>query len=97
MDNVVDLIAWRAAHGASAPIGDGSPARGERLDRLERAVERLSELVPRLDPTGGLEPKVETELLAIMGEITMGLTADAARRAERLAQSLSVKLRAGGR
>ena len=60
------------------------------MSRLDRAVERLHTLVSRaLDSNGNLSPTVETELLAIMGELTVGLVPQAARRAERLADRLA--------
>ncbi len=58
--------------------------------RLDRAVERLHGLVAgALDGRGRLTPGVETELLAIMGELTVGLIPEAADRAERLAARLA--------
>ena len=64
--------------------------------RLEAAVARLHSLVHRaLDPRGRLRASVETELLAIMGELTVGLVHDAASRAERLAHRLAAGERGG--
>ena len=58
--------------------------------RLDRAVERLHGLVSgALDGRGRLTPGVETELLAIVGELTVGLIPEAADRAERLATRLA--------
>ena len=60
------------------------------MDRLQQAVDRLSPLVSRaLDAGGRLRPQAETELLAIMGELAVGLVDEAALRAERLAGSLA--------
>jgi hypothetical protein len=56
------------------------------LARLERAVEWVHELVgAATDPHGQLAPAIETELLAILGELTIDLVSEAATRAERLA------------
>jgi len=104
MSSVVDLSAWkrRRTEGETQTDGPGSPVpAGARLalppaglddaavGRLEEAVGRLHELVSTaLDGQGRLEPKVETELLAIMGELTVGLITEAAVRAERLAAQL---------
>ena len=64
---------------------------------MERAMDRLYPLVSRtLDASGSVEPRVETELLAIMGELTIGLLGEAAGRAERLAQRLERRKHAGG-
>ena len=58
--------------------------------RLDRAVDRLHGLVSgALDGRGRLTPSVETELSAIMGELTVGLIPEAADRAERLAARLA--------
>jgi hypothetical protein len=96
MGAVVDLTSWRNRR-AGSPVADGdrspdadtsAPEAG--MSRLDRAVERLHRLVSRaLDANGNLSPTVETELLAIMGELTVGLVPQAARRAERLADRLA--------
>ena len=60
------------------------------VDRLDRAVERLHGLVAgELDGGSRVDASVETELLAIMGELAVGLIPDAADRAERLADQLA--------
>lgn len=60
-----------------------------RVDRLERAVDRVHGLLAGLlEANGKLEAPVETELLAIMGELSIGLVDEAAFRAERLAHAL---------
>ena len=97
MSGIIDLIEWRRLR--ETPEGEpqrrenapGMPAPDPRgVARLDRAAERLYELVSRaLDATGRLEPSVETELLAIMGELTVGLVTQAAKRAERLAEQLA--------
>ena len=43
------------------------------------------------DGQGHVRSQVETELLAIMGELTMDLVNEAAARAERLAERLATK------
>ncbi len=89
MGNVVDLGIWLEARTGGANCG------GTDVDRLEEAVERLYPLVlGALDRRGGLTPRVETELLAVMGELTLGLVDEAAARAERLAGELGTRPRA---
>jgi hypothetical protein len=57
---------------------------------LERAVERLDRATSRiLLARGRLHPSVETQLLALLGELSIGLVGEAASRAERLAQQLA--------
>jgi hypothetical protein len=96
MDGVIDLSEWRRlrdlAAGAHPALAGrlGEPDR--RVDRLERAVERLHSLVSRaLDADGRLDARVETELLAIMGQLTVGMVGAAASRAERLADRLAAR------
>jgi len=91
MASVVDLQAWRREHRPRA----GHPASGRGradpgdLEQLERAVERLAPLVESaLIAPGQVHPRIETELLAIIGELTVGLIAEATGRAERLARRL---------
>jgi hypothetical protein len=83
----------KVAGGSSGRSGvsDADDAEGEReLDLLERAVKRLHPLVSdRLDRRRPLEGEVETELLAIMGELSVGLIREATRRTERLAERLN--------
>ncbi|HEX2089166.1 MAG TPA: hypothetical protein VHI54_04430 [Actinomycetota bacterium] len=94
MDNVVDLAGWRNAHRSATP--DAKPKeqthRVEGIVRLERAADHLHRLVTRsLDGGRRLEPHFETELLAIIGEVTIGLVREAAARAERLAGRLEAR------
>jgi hypothetical protein len=95
MDNIVDLLDWarrRERPGADPdqePSEPTEPVSDEVVARLERAIERLAPLVSRtLDAGERLQPRVETELLAIMGELTVGFVAQAAGRAERLVKKL---------
>jgi hypothetical protein len=81
MDTVVDLIQWRRSRESGPP---------QELRRLEAAIRRLDEVASStLDDGGQLEPWVETELLAIMGSLSIDLFDDAAIRAERLADRIS--------
>jgi hypothetical protein len=102
MSRVVNLTEWRRDRKAGSnaieaarlmhPAGheQENPPEVVGVDRLERAVKRLHEIVSQaLDLSGHVQPHVETELLAIMGELTMGLVTDAAVRAERLADLLA--------
>jgi hypothetical protein len=86
MDTVVDLLEWRQARlAASAP-----PHPEVGVDRLERAIRRLDSVASRALQVGGaLEPWVETELLAIMGALSMDLCDAASERAERVAERLA--------
>jgi hypothetical protein len=81
MDTVVDLLQWRRTRGTDAT---------DELQRLEGAIHRLDAVASAaLAERGELEPWVETELLAIMGALSMDLFDDAAERAERIAERLS--------
>jgi hypothetical protein len=92
MGEVVDIGAWRRSR--REPAEEPSSAQRD-LDALERAVQRLHSQVSKAGGREGqLGGNVETELLAIMGELTVGLVRDATRRAERLASRLAA--RAGG-
>jgi hypothetical protein len=81
------VAAGSSAHARVAGTDDDA---GEReLDMLERAVKRLHPMVSKkLDQRRPLEGDVETELLAIMGELSVGLVREATRRADRLAERL---------
>jgi hypothetical protein len=91
MDGIVDLFEWRrrrAAAGA-ADDSDGESPADATVARLERAIERLAPLVNgTLDAGRHLQPRVETELLAIVGELSVGLVDEATSRAERLSKRL---------
>jgi hypothetical protein len=91
MSGIVDLLEWHRRRAVQTPEPEPSePPPDEAVSpeivaRLERAIDRLTPLVTRtLDSGERLQPKVETELLAIMGELTVGLVGEAATRAERL-------------
>jgi hypothetical protein len=89
MDAVIDLTEWRERREA-AEHPTGAVEQHVDLARLERAVERVHELVgASIDPHGQLAPAIETELLAILGELTIDLVSEAATRAERLAARLA--------
>ena len=92
MTTVIDFATWRRRReaGPEPVLGDDPPSEDPSVTRLERAIQRLHGVISRaLDQAGKLEPKVETELLAIMGELTVGLVGEAATRAERLADRLA--------
>jgi hypothetical protein len=91
MDAVIDLAQWRSRRAAQEPLGETVDEQVD-LARLERAVERVHELVGVATDGGGhLAPSVETELLAILGELTIDMVRDAATRAERLAARLAAR------
>jgi hypothetical protein len=92
MDGVVDLAEWRSRRQALDPEPDEGPSLASDLARLERAVDRVHELVGAgTDARGRLVPSLETELLAILGELTIDLVGEAATRAERLATRLAAR------
>jgi hypothetical protein len=71
-------------------IAEPDEADHREIESLDRAVRRLHPIVlDRVGRTRQIEERVETELLAIMGEVTVGLFGEAARRAERLADRLA--------
>lgn len=90
MSAVVDLLQWRRER-----LDEDEDAR---VERLERAIRRLDEAATaRLEGSGPLEAWVETELLAIMGALSVDLYEQAAVRAERLAGRLIRPRRSAGR
>ena len=86
MGQVVDLGRWR----------ESRESRDHRARVRPSAVRKLEQAVRRLDPAvehvaaadGTVDPRIETELLAITGAVTRGLTDEALERAERLADRL---------
>jgi hypothetical protein len=91
MADVVDLTQWRRRRSAPNASSGGDP-----VERLERAVDRLHEVVDRTLDRGHLPARVETELLAIMGELSMGGLDQAERRVERLTRRLLAGERGSG-
>jgi hypothetical protein len=78
--------------GSAIRVGEPRGRSGSDLERLESAIKRLHPFVSRvLDGEGKVEPYVETQLLAIMGELTMGLIDEATGRAERLTKRLAAR------
>jgi hypothetical protein len=82
---VTELDSWRRRRAAGTGTAPAEHA-GRPVTRLESAVARLERLVR--GGTGRISVRVETELLAITGAVAAGRTADAADRAERLAERL---------
>jgi hypothetical protein len=82
--------------GSKEPGNGETAARDRELEMLDGAVQRLHLVVSQTLGHGHqLEGRIETELLAIMGELTVGLVVEATRRAERLADRLAAGDRAG--
>ena len=80
MAAVIDLERWRREHRrarAAPPVV-----------LLEQAVGRLDPEIARLASGGAVDPRIETELLAITGAVAAGDTDEALRRARRLADRL---------
>jgi hypothetical protein len=89
MAEILDLFDWRHRRDTTGTGDEGGDP--STMARLEQAVGRLYPLVERaLGAQGRLQPRVETELLAIMGELTVGLVTEAAGRAERLVDRLEL-------
>jgi hypothetical protein len=81
---------WHPSRGTIGldAVGGGGAEAGS-LRRLEGAVDRIDRITSRVALRGGrLSPDVETELLALLGQISLGLVPEAATRAERLAEVL---------
>ena len=65
------------------------PSVSDAIRRLEIAVGRLDPAVAGVaSPDGCIDPRIETELLAITGAVSVGATDEAVHRAERLADRL---------
>lgn len=73
MDTVIDLEAWRRDRGSIDP----------QEDRLQRAVDRLDEVLTERGEDHR-PPWLVTELLAVQGCLSIGLSEEAAWRVERL-------------
>ena len=87
MGTVTDLTQWRAQRACTS--ASPSLVTVDAVRRLERAVGRLDPAVASVAaPDGTVDPRIETELLAITGAISMGETDVALERAERLADRL---------
>ncbi len=72
-DTVIDLATWRRDRGRVDP----------QEDRLQRAVDRLDEVLAERGQDRR-PPWLVTELLAVQGCLSIGLTEEAAWRVERL-------------
>jgi hypothetical protein len=89
MDGVIDLSEWRTRRDALEEEPDEASSAPD-LVRLERAVDRVHALIGAgTEAQGKLVPSIETELLAILGELTIDQVGEAAARAERLAARLA--------
>ena len=87
MGTVTDLRGWRTQRGRIAAAR--SLVTVDAVRRLERAVRRLDPAVANVAaPDGTVDPRIETELLAITGAVSIGETDQALERAERLADKL---------
>jgi hypothetical protein len=73
MDTVIDLAAWRRDRGSVDP----------QEERLQTAVDRLGEVLTERGEDHR-PPWLVTELLAVQGCLSIGLTEEAAWRVERL-------------
>lgn len=93
MDTVVDLLEWRRSK------ADAGHQHGDvDVERLERAIRRLDSVATHALESGrALEPRMETELLAIMGALSMDLFGEASERAERLADRVTRSRRSAGK
>ena len=86
--------AWHPSLGIDPIHGDppqevvAQPTAGA-VDRLERAMRRIERATGRpVGRAGRFGPEVETELLALVGQLSLGLVTEAADRAERVADQL---------
>ena len=79
---------WKRDHPDSVPE--------VQEERLERAVERLDVALRRVNGHPAGMAAVESELLAITGAVSIGMLAEAARRAEALADRLAARAERGG-
>jgi hypothetical protein len=87
MGTVTDLRRWRAQRERTAAAH--AVVTVDAVRRLERAVRRLDPALATVAaPDGTVDPRIETELLAITGAVSIGETDQALERAERLADRL---------
>jgi hypothetical protein len=94
----IGAAAWHPSLGVGPmPWGSAGTRRTgpahRAIDRLERAMHRIEGIDgspggARLRRSRTFDPRVETELLAIVGQLSLGLVNDAADRAERVADEL---------
>jgi hypothetical protein len=81
MGQVISLEDWRERHERVIVV--------DAFVRLENVVRRLDPAVAQIAaPDGTVDPRIETELLAITGAVSMGMADEAVQRAERLADML---------
>jgi hypothetical protein len=94
MGTVIDFVRWRerAAGSTDAPLRQGrssAPADGaDPIGRLDQIVSRLDPLLEEVKKNRKRDLDTETEILAITGALSLGMTDEAAERAERLAARL---------
>ncbi len=87
MGTVIDLGAWRE-QARRTPAGADDP-----IARLDRIVSRLDPLLEEVKQGKKRDLALETEILAITGALSLGMTEEAADRAERLAARLEARSR----
>jgi hypothetical protein len=84
MGRVIQIDEWLRRRGRT-----DAAALTDALARLERTVRRLDPAIRRVaGDDGSIDPRIETELLAITGAVSRGLTDEALMRADRLADLL---------
>ena len=93
-------LGWDGSHDArsagptradASAVDEPAPRGMDALTiaRLDRAVASIDRATARLAAKGGrLAPDVETELLALVAQISLGMIREAADRAERMARGL---------
>jgi hypothetical protein len=92
MGTVIELASWKRSRGpAPEAVVDAGSVVGRDVARLDTAVQHLGPMVSSFLDRGRLDPRVETELLAIIGEVSVGLVTEAATRAERLVGKLQAR------
>ena len=84
MGRVIRIDEWLKRRGRTH-----AAALSDALARLERSVRRLDPAVRRVaGDDGSIDPRIESELLAITGAVSRGRTDEALERADRLADLL---------